>query len=42
MADIELEDLEGAEAENVPTVVIANPSLKTTNLGASQVRISSK
>ena len=37
MADIELEDLGGAERETVPTIVIANPSLKTTNLGASQV-----
>ena len=39
MADIELEDLGGAEAETVPTVVIANPSLKTTDLGTSQVPI---
>ena len=39
MADIELEDLGGAEAETVPTVVIANPSLKTTDLGTSQVGI---
>ena len=37
MADIELEDLGGAEVEAISTVVIANPSLKTTNLGASQV-----
>ena len=36
MADIELEDL---GAETLPTVVIANPSLKTTDLRASQVGI---